>query len=154
MISAALLTLCVNGVTLHEGFKSNVYKDRNGWSIGHGYSLTQNPLKLDKKELSNFKRKGISEARSKKLVATLCSNAQLALESKFGWYNHIPTQHKYVMLDMTYNLGIGGLEKFDKTLFYIRRHKSVLASKEMLNSKWSRQVKGRSVELAEIVRSV
>lgn len=154
MISAALLAMCVNGVTLHEGFKHTMYKDRNGWSIGHGYSLTHNPLKLDKKELSNFKRKGISEASSIKLVTELCGNAQNALEAKFEWYNHIPTQHKYVMLDMTYNLGIGGIKKFDKTLFYIRRHKSSLASKEMLNSKWSRQVKGRSVELAEIVRSV
>jgi GH24 family phage-related lysozyme (muramidase) len=152
MISATLLALCVNGVTLHEGFRHNVYKDRNGWSIGHGYSLTQNPLHLDKKIISKFKREGISEVRSKKLVATLCGNAQLALESKFEWYNRIPTQHKYVMLDMTYNLGIGGLEKFDKTLFYIRRHKSVLASKEMLDSKWSHQVRGRSIQLAEIVK--
>ena len=149
---STLLALCVSGVMLHEGYSRNMYKDRNGWSIGNGYSLTQNPLHLDKATLSNFKRNGISKLRSRQLVSQLCTQTKNVLEAKYEWFNEMDSQRQYVVLNMAYNLGVGGLEDFNKTLYHIKHRQYTLASNEMLRSKWARQVKGRAIELSNIVR--
>ena len=153
MISAVLLGMCINGVIQHEGYSHTMYKDRNGWSIGYGYSLTQNPLGLDKKTIANMKRYGVSEASSRQLVTQLCLKSENALEAKFEWFKGMSNPHKYVMLDMTYNLGIGGIEKFDRAIYHLKNHHNTAASRELLQSKWAKQVHGRAIELASIVKS-
>jgi hypothetical protein len=143
--------MCVNSVVSHEGFKSHVYKDRHGWSIGHGYSLTQNPLHLDKKTISNFKRNGISEARSRQLVAKICHQHKDVLDAKYEWFNGLSNARAMVLLDMSYNLG--GIDEFDKTIHYLGLGRTTMASVEMRNSRWARQVNRRSKELSEIMKT-
>lgn len=151
MITSALLALCVSSVTSHEGFRHKQYKDTNGWSIGNGYSLTQNPLHLDKKTIVNFKRKGISEATSRKLVSNVCSQNKQLLEAKYEWFNKLSDARAMVLLDMSYNMG--SIDEFDKTLRYLNVGKTTLASQEMLRSRWARQVRHRAVELSQIMKS-
>lgn len=151
MITAALLSMCMNSVVEHEGFRHNAYKDNHGYSIGHGYSLTHNPLHLSKKELSNFKRNGISEERSRQLVARVCVQHNQALESKYKWFNKLSNERAMVLLDMSYNLG--GIDEFDKTLRYLELGKTTMASAEMLRSKWARQVHSRSIELSQVMKT-
>jgi lysozyme len=150
MISAAI-ALCVSSVISHEGFRHKQYRDTNGWSIGNGYSLTQNPLHLDKKTIANFKRYGISELRSHQVVAKVCSQNKQLLESKYEWFNNLSDARMMVLLDMSYNLG--SVDEFDKTLKYIRSGRTTMASVEMLNSRWARQVRGRAKELSQIMKT-
>jgi lysozyme len=150
MISAAI-ALCVSSVISHEGFRHKQYRDTNGWSIGNGYSLTQNSLHLDKKTIANFKRYGISELRSHQLVAKVCSQNKQLLESKYEWFNNLSDARMMVLLDMSYNLG--SVDEFDKTLKYIRSGRTTMASVEMLNSRWARQVRSRAKELSQIMKT-
>jgi len=152
MISAMVLASCVSGVMSHEGFRHKMYKDRNGWSIGNGYSLTSNPLDLPKSTIARYKRQGISEFEARRLVVKMCNKTATELSDNFDWFKVIPAKSQYVLLDMGYNLGVNGLLGFDKTLRYIKNNQTTMASKEMLNSKWSRQVKSRAVELAKTLK--
>jgi lysozyme len=152
--SAILLSMCVNSAIAHEGFSHKAHRDSHGTlAIGYGYNLTYNQLHLDKKEISKFKRNGISELRARQLATNVCLSVKEGLEAKFGWFNGLSNQRASVMMDMGYNLGLGGLTDFDKTLNYVAQGRTTLASKEMLHSRWARQVKGRAVRLAEVMKT-
>jgi len=153
MISALVLTTCVSGVISHEGFRHKMYKDSNGWAIGNGYSLTSNPLDLPKATIHRYKKSGISEVEAKRLVVRMCNKTATELSANYDWFNKIPNKSQYVLLDMGYNLGVSGLAGFSKTLYHIKHNQTTMASKEMLKSKWSRQVKGRAVKLSQIIKT-
>jgi lysozyme len=53
-----------------------------------------------------------------------------------------------VLINMAFNIGVGGLLKFKNTLAHIRSGQYELAATEMLDSNWARQVHGRAKELA------
>lgn len=152
MISAALLSMCISGVQLHEGFRHHAYKDRNGYSIGFGYSLTQNPLNLSHSQIKSL-YKGISKGQAINLVRRSCVNLDTQLAENLDWYNTATLNTKYVLLDMSYNMGVGGVIDFTKTINYLEHHKYKLASVEMLKSKWANQVHGRAKELATLIKS-
>lgn len=153
MITATLLSMCLNGAMAHEGFSARAHRDSHGTlAIGYGYNLTYNQLNLDRKTISNFKRNGISKARARQLATQVCLQVKNGLEAKFEWFKDMNTARASVMMDMGYNLGVGGLDNFNKTLRYLSKGRYAMASNEMLNSRWSRQVKGRAKELAQIMR--
>ena len=54
---------------------------------------------------------------------------------------------------MAFNLGIYGLLTFKKFLKYLKNEEYVKASKEMLDSKWAKQVGSRARELSEQIRT-
>lgn len=58
-----------------------------------------------------------------------------------------------VLVDMAFNLGIAGLEKFTRTLDAVRRKDFVEASELMLESKWAAQVKGRALRLSKMMKT-
>jgi lysozyme len=53
-----------------------------------------------------------------------------------------------VLLNMAFNLGVGGLLGFKRALGAMRIEDYARAGTEMLDSTWARQVKGRAAELA------
>ena len=58
-----------------------------------------------------------------------------------------------VILDMLFNLGLPRLKEFKKTLAAIRAKDFEEAAKEMLDSKWARQVGYRARKLADMMRT-
>lgn len=152
--STLLLAMCLNGAMTHEGFSPKAHRDSHGTlAIGYGYNLTYNQLNLDKKTILNFKRKGISELRARQLATNVCLNVKEGLEAKYEWFNGLSNARALVLLDMGYNLGLSGLENFDKTLKYMSQGKTTMASNEMLRSRWYKQVGYRAKELAEIMKT-
>jgi lysozyme len=66
------------------------------------------------------------------------------LARRLPQYLEVCQTRKIVLLDMAYNLGVDGLLKFRKMLAAIDRRDYELAAKEMLDSRYARQVKGRA----------
>ena len=60
---------------------------------------------------------------------------------------------KAVIENMSFNLGYPTLKKFQNMISSISQGDYETASKEMLNSRWSKQVGQRSIELAEQMRT-
>lgn len=152
MIASTLLAVCLSGAVSHEGFRTKQYKDSNGYSIGYGYSLTQNPLALPKAEISRLKHDGITKWQATSLAKKMCHKLNDDLVKEFAWYNSLPNNVQYVMLDMSYNMGVGGMSSFKQAVKYIRNNKYQLASNELLHSRWAKQVHGRANDLANVLK--
>ena len=138
----------------HEGFKAKVYLCPAGkQSIGYGYNLEANPLKLPNVVLEELYENGISWAKAERLLVGEVNRLEILLIRELDYYLQLNEARKAVLLNMAYNLGVNGLMKFKKTLAHIREENYPLAAKEMLNSNWARQVHGRASELSLIMRT-
>lgn len=64
------------------------------------------------------------------------------------WFQTLDPVRQGVLVQMAFNLGIGGLMQFRNTLAAVKRGDYAAAAKGMLASKWAGQVKGRAARLA------
>lgn len=124
---------------LHEGLRLKPYTDTKGkLTIGIGRNLTDKGI--TKEEALQFLRNDIAEAKD-------------ALELHLSWSKELTPIRRRVLIDMVFNLGIGGLLKFTLALRAMREGNNDEAAQQMLKSKWARQVKGRALRLAEMMRT-
>jgi len=72
---------------------------------------------------------------------------------EFDWYQDLSEIRKEIILNMVFNLGIGGIKKFKNMINALQRHDWEDAAREMLDSKWSGQVGQRAIRLSEAMRT-
>ena len=127
----------VDLVTLHEGKERKVYRCTSGkLTIGVGRNLED--LGLSDKEI-NF------------LLRNDLNRVQLELMENVPCYKDLSDPRQAVLLDMCFNLGISRFLQFKMMLTALEMEEYEEAAKEMLDSKWARQVGKRSVRLAEMM---
>lgn len=126
----------------HEGLVPYAYQDSLGfWTIGVGTLIDKRKGgKLFPEEIEF-----ILDNRVRKLATELLA--------AIPWMKQLDKVRQYVLLNMAFNLGVGGLLKFKNTLEMIRTGNYAGAAKGMLNSLWAKQVKGRAVELAKMMET-
>ena len=131
--------LAENFIRKHEGEVSTPYKDSRGiLTIGVGHNLTH----------------GISKAAIDFIFKEDLDRAEEALKNNLpDIYNSLDANRQLVLLDLCFNIGIGGLLKFKKTLNALRNQDYELAAKELLNSAYAKQVPQRAEENAYIIRT-
>lgn len=121
----------------HEGYRAYPYQDTVGkLTIGCGHNLTDN---------------GISPAVGALMLSEDMEFFIENLPKKLNFWNRLNDARKIVLLNMAFNMGINGLLTFRKMLTAVDHNDFEGAAKEMLNSKWARQVKGRADELARVM---
>lgn len=76
-----------------------------------------------------------------------------ALRNTLTWYNDASFVTKTVLINMAFNMGLKGLLGFRNTLKFISQKNYEQAARNMTQSLWYRQVKGRAVELVERMRT-
>jgi lysozyme len=121
----------------HEGLKLKPYLcTARKLSIGYGLNLDA----------------GISEG-----LADLILKYQVGVVEKHlmkMWcFNQLDEVRQNVLINMAFNLGISGLLKFSKMIYEVGQGDYNQAAKEMMDSKWAKQVGNRAVELSEQMRS-
>jgi len=123
----------------HEGKRRFPYVDTVGKiTIGIGRNLTD---------------RGVSEAEIQLLFDNDYEIAKMEVAKKLPWTVQIPTDCREVLINMCFNMGIGKLMKFENFLASLRVGAYEVASKEMLNSIWAKQVGNRAIELSNIILS-
>ena len=124
-------------IKLHEGFKSTVYEDTEGYdTIGYGFAIKDLELDEDVAELILMKK--IQKLLERILVV-------------FKWFKDAPDEVKFVVTNMCYQLGVSGFSKFKKTIYLLETEQYEEASVEMLNSLWAKQTPNRAKELSETI---
>lgn len=121
-----------------EGVVDHAYQDHLGWwTIGVGRLID--------------KRKGgrLTDDEIDYLLANDIAEKERELEASVSFYKRLDEARKGVLLNMAFNLGVQGLLGFRNTLKLIEAGKYEEASKEMLKSKWARQVGDRAVRLSK-----
>jgi lysozyme len=114
---------------MNEGYRQYVYKDSMGIpTIGIGFNLEEGFTKEESMLILRL--------RLSKLITELCDRVPV--------FTDMSQIRKIVLLDMSYNLGVPGLLKFRKMLAALCERDYQLAAKEMLDSRYASQVKGRA----------
>ena len=129
----------------HEGYRDQVYKDSLGFAtIGYGHLVlptdpyeegaTYNKEDLDKVFDGDF---NIAYSNANQLIKDL------------------PLHHqaKCVIIEMVFQLGIGGVSKFKKMWKTLKQNNYQTASEEMLDSRWAKQTPKRAEELSSVMKS-
>jgi lysozyme len=138
----------------HEGYRNKAYLCTEGyWTIGYGYNLDANPLKLSKETLLQLKNNGCCKHDANDMLILMLQKVEHELAGKLPWISKLESPRQAVLIDMAYNIGVPRLMGFKKTLAALNRGDYPEAARQMLNSKWAKQVKTRAVHNAEIIRT-
>jgi GH24 family phage-related lysozyme (muramidase) len=73
------------------------------------------------------------------------------LSTEYRWFNSLDDVRKDAMIDISFNLGATRLRGFRRALAAMEVADYKMAAKEFLDSKWSRDVKGRATELCYMI---
>lgn len=123
---------------LHEGVRRFPYTDTVGkLTIGVGRNLTD---------------VGISNAEA---LVLLDNDLDACIHDlvTFPWFLELDAVRQRVLVDMRFNLGPTGLRTFRNTLAAVARRDYEAAAKGMLQSLWAKQVGGRAIRLATMMRA-
>lgn len=120
-------------------------------------SLELKPYKCTSGKLTigvgrNLEDIGITEEEAELLLLNDIGRVKQELEND-QWYMDLDPVRKAVIENMSFNLGYPTLKKFQNMIASISEGDFETASKEMLDSRWSKQVGQRSIELAEQMRT-
>ncbi len=122
----------------HEGLRLKPYLDTVGkLTVGYG---------------RNLEDVGISRDEADFMLDNDIDQVERQLET-VDEYRDLDPVRQTVIANMAFNLGFAGLMGFKNMWSAIDRRDWDRAAKEMLNSKWARQVGVRAVELSEIMRT-
>ena len=122
----------------HEGLRLKPYKDTVGkLTIGIGRNLDD---------------KGISREEAFAMLDNDIAEVVRQLE-QVDEYQALDDTRQTVLANMCFNLGFYGLMGFRKMWLALARNDYHEAAKQMLDSRWARQVGYRADELAQIMRT-
>ena len=138
-MTEALMNRIKAQLVKHEGLRLKPYRCTAGkLTIGIGRNLDDC---------------GISQTEAYLLMENDIQNCEKQLLDEIPEiYNPLDEVRKSVLLNMCFNLGIGGLLGFNNTLAFIAAGDWERAANGMLASKWAKQVGRRAIELSELMR--
>jgi len=129
----------IDQIKEHEGFRSRVYQCTEGHdTIGFGFKVADLELDLDLAE---------------EILVRKLEHLIRRVKNRFSWVSKAPEPIQEVVYNMCYQMGVSGFSKFKKTIQYLIDKDYENASREMLDSRWSRQTPNRSIELSNIVKA-
>ena len=137
-----------------EGLKLQVYKDTLGIdTIGIGRNLEDRGItkqeldELDIPSIDHVYEYGITEADAVYLATNDVQIVEEELVRAHPCVDRLDSVRQLIVIDMAFNLGVPRLCKFKKMWAAIHEEQYDVAAKEMLDSRWARQVKGRATKL-------
>jgi lysozyme len=124
----------------HEGVEHHIYRCSAGfWTLGAGRNVDpQGGLGLSEDEVDYLLQNDIERVIKE-------------LSTEYRWFNSLDDVRKDAMIDISFNLGATRLRGFKRALAAMEVADYKMAAKEFLDSKWSRDVKGRATELCYMI---
>ena len=123
----------------HEGVRSHVYLCSAGYeTIGVGRNISKSGMGLSDDEVDYLLENDIVRVIKE-------------LSSEYPWFKDLDDVRKDAMIDISFNLGATRLRGFKRALAAMEVADYTTAAKEFLDSKWSRDVKGRATELCYMI---
>lgn len=122
-----------------EGLRLRAYQDSRGiWTIGVGH---------------NLEARSITRAVALQILDDDLADTERTLTLVLPWARALDEPRWAVLVNMSFNLGTGGLLTFRQMLAALRAHDYATAAAEMLDSMWAQQVGARAQRLAEQMRT-
>lgn len=128
-------------IELDEGRRSKAYKDSLGnWTIGVGHLLH-----ADEAEWSEEKIDDVYEADFQRAID--------AAKKAVPFFDALDGPRKGALVNMAFNMGAATLASFHGTLAAMDNADWQLAAKNLMNSKYARQVGNRAKRIAYRIRT-
>ena len=150
----------IEKLIVSEGLRLQVYKDTLGIdTIGIGRNLedrgiTQQELDdLDIPSIDHVYEWGITEADAVYLAENDVQIVEEELVRAHPCVEQLDAVRQLVLIDMAFNMGVPRLNKFKKMWAAVHDEDYPTAAKEMLDSRWATQVKGRAVKLSNAMHN-
>ncbi len=125
-----------------EGFRSAAYRDHLGYlTIGIGRLI-------DKRRGG-----GITRDEAAYLLGSDIAKIEAALDARIPWWRGANPRQQRALLNMAFQMGVGGLMKFKRTLAMARRGDWNQAATNALKSRWARQTPTRAKRVAAMMRA-
>ena len=144
----------------HEGLKLQVYKDTLGIdTIGIGRNLEDRGItkqeldELDIPSIDHVYEYGITEADAVYLATNDVQIVEEELVRAHPCVDRLDSVRQLILIDMAFNMGVPRLCKFKKMWAAVHDKDYPTAAKEMLDSRWAKQVKGRATKLANAMHN-
>jgi len=134
----------MNILIRHEGLRLKPYCDKTGREF-------RSPEECGKLTIGvgrNLEDRGITEEEAMFLLYNDVMNVIDDVRDTIPFFNDLDSVRQEVVVNMAFNLGIGGLLDFVRMLDALQEGDYKRAAKEMLDSLWAKQVKRRAEELA------
>ena len=130
----------------HEGVRNHAYKDIGGiWHIGGGRNIDPNPT---------HKGMGISDEEIDFMLSNDIVRTIKELSSEYPWFNDLEDgARRDGIINMHFNLGRVRFAKFKKAISHMESGDHSAASIEFLDSLWAKQVKGRALEVTDMIKT-
>ena len=129
----------------HEGFVPKIYKDSLGFAtIGYGHLVLDTDHFIEGQSYPKEHLEKVFDGD----FDTACSNANQLIKD-------LPLHHqaKCVIIEMVFQLGIGGVSKFKNMWKALGEGDYQTASEEMLDSRWAKQTPKRATDLSNVMKS-
>lgn len=127
----------VEQIAKHEGLRTKPYLDTVGvWTVGYGHNLNE----------------PITEEDARQILISDIKKAINGCIHAYPWFMELTQQRQYAMIDLAFNMGIPRLNGFKKFLAAMQMGNYDEAAYHLTDSLWAKQVKGRSLEVANMIR--
>jgi len=143
-----------------EGLRLQVYKDTLGIdTIGIGRNLEDRGITkeeladLDIPTIEHVYKYGITEADAVYLATNDVQIVEEELVRAHPCVDRLDSVRQLILIDMAFNMGVPRLCKFKKMWAAVECGDYPTAAKEMLDSRWAKQVKGRATKLANAMHN-
>ena len=128
--------LLKNRIKKNEGFSIKPYKDILGKpTIGYGHLIKN-------KERHLFFKKQTKESLNK-VFENDFNTALISFQQHFNTSKTRPKKTKELIIEMIFQIGVGGVLKFKKMIRQIEKNNKHLAALEMMDSLWYSQTPKR-----------
>ena len=139
----------------HEGMVLTVYQDTLGIdTIGIGRNLKDRGIskeELDHMDIPSMAivyEHGITEADARYLAMNDMKIVEDELCRVHKCVEDLDAVRQLILMDMAFNMGVPRLCKFKRMWNAIQESKFDAAAREMLDSRWAKQVKSRAIKLS------
>jgi lysozyme len=140
----------------HEGYRHQPYKDHLGnWTVGSGHLLHNDKLAPhfpDCKTVGALLDKLSDREQHDRWLLDDIEQAIVDARQWVQTFDSLSDARQEVLVEMCFQLGLGGVGKFVKTHGYIMEENFVAAANEMLDSRWAEQTPHRARELSDRMR--
>ena len=141
-----------NRIKSHEGYRDTIYLDtKNFKTIGYGHLCRKDEVWIEDKRYSRKELEKVFECDFQKAV----SQTDALLKSRLNVTSNSFNKDAYfVLIEMTFQLGIGNLKKFKRMISALENRDWRLASQEMVSSRWANQTPKRANFLANVMAEI
>jgi len=134
----------VRRIKIFEGYSSTPYVCPAGkWTIGYGYNYEDRGFSVE--NLTELLLNGFSEELADQLLRDDVAECVQVLGRLLTFYHTLNEPRQAVVVDMIYQLGLAGFQKFRKMIKALESGDFEQTALQMQDSKWFKQSGRRSL---------